>query len=209
MDRLGDILNDLRDGYLTSNQAQIKLDFLQFEEERDQQRKQEVRKREWETYCLDDYTRYYGSSPEDILVDQERVTEIANFLREIWYKLKESQRVVLYLSVIEGRTQHDIGKMLGVSQQRVSMIFKQIQDKAGICDDIKECLYTNQTGYHNNHLTEMGFPFEIAMRTNIGGKFHVRNGRSRYVSKTECRLPQYFEECFHDKNTVCPLCDVS
>ena len=116
---------------------------------------------------------------------------------------------------IKNKSQKDIASICKISQQAVSKRLKGIPGKMkkysvnGIpfFDNYRpEEFLVKYSKLEAHAPTGCNFPHEYLQKINTGGKWGKLKGRKIWVSKHKCCLPEYFENSFRDKNTICTIC---
>jgi|GEM_PF-5269733 len=201
------MLQDLRDKVINNDDVLTYLSFMDWEKQKDQHRNDLVIKKQLIGECLEKLS----VTPEDILVEQERLEEIIQLVLFIKNTLSEKEFDILWLSTVEGWTQDKIAKKYNTYQKNISRILKKTQKcclRLLSNPTILSSLFREPQSKLEAHSPEsIGYPYEFLQDINDGGEWKNcgRSGK-KYYTKSKCALPEYFEGAFGDSTTVCSLC---
>lgn len=168
---------------------------------------------------IEQYIRKEGQTPLDVLVERESRRDIVELLSHLEEILDEIDLKILEMFIIDNRTQEYMANVLGISQPAIVKRLNKIPEKV-VKFGYKIPHFDNYVGkdfliksstLEVGSPTGCGFPFEYLQKINVGGHWGKvkgkKNKRQRlWVSKAECRLPEYFTKCFGDNETKCPIC---
>lgn len=176
--------------------------FLEWVEDRKQQ--QVVEK-------ITSYRIDYAESPENIVIQREDNERMLMACVEIKSHLGHSRFTLLALRFGLRLSTVEISKQFGWSRQWTSVqihkafretlpIVKRMLDNGMIDKD----MLTPIPSYYLAHtpVEKVCYPMDSAKDTFVSS--YTYNGKLLY--KTKCMIPEYLEEAFHDKNTICNLC---
>jgi RNA polymerase sigma factor (sigma-70 family) len=209
--RLEKIISDLQLNNITKDDA---LKYIEFEDWREQYNghKKDMLLKE---FLIDDCIQHMSVTPEEVFLEKERLQEIIICLLRIKSKLKPKAYDILWLYIVKGKTQEEIAVDFNVSQSAIAQYIKRISKK--IKNDIinmypsgtyiEELFKEPQSTLEAHSPTVNGYPYEFLQDVADEGEWRTyKNGRKRYITKSKCVLPEYFQECFGDPNTKCSLC---
>lgn len=160
---------------------------------------------------IDDYLEKSSVTPEEIVLEKERMESIVDLVNLLKKNLSEKAFDILWLSVVEGWTQEKIAGKYGTYQQNISRIIEKTQKTCVSLlpnPTIVQELFREPQSILVAHTPESaGYPHEFLQDVNNGGEWKScgRSGK-RWVTKSICRLPEYFQESFNSSSVVCPLC---
>jgi len=162
-------------------------------------------------------------SSEEELIEQWREETIANIVKKLLSTkvITSEQFRILWLWVIERKSQQEIAEEHMVSRQAITKRIQNIQQRVakilntGIIyeGNTKELfdsiLYkaimnnprSRQRDAHSPRI-KMRYPSEFFMCVNNG----QRKGKNGYTNLTKCVLPEFLSECFGDDKTKCGCC---
>lgn len=192
LDRLRKIIDDLYKKKINVSTAQNRLSFIDWENSKDQYRHdKKVRKR-----IMDEYVVKYARTPEEVILDAEKIEEINALLAEIKGNLSTQEWDILYMSAVEGRTQEQIAQKYDTYQREISRKLEHIKE---ICLKItKNSIYSGEVFYERESTleahspTSLGYPHEFLQHINTGGYWWTkRDGKKIFISRDECRIPEY------------------
>jgi predicted DNA-binding protein YlxM (UPF0122 family) len=163
---------------------------------------------------LDEYLIQTAVTPEEVLLEKERMEEIAALLQLIKGNLSEKQWDILWLYSVEGWTYEEIGIKYGIKRAAICRYIRRITEKlnklvnnSGANPTISEELFREPQSKLEAHSPETaGYPYEIMQNCSMTGEWKScgRNGK-RWVSKVTCRIPEYLKESFGSP-VACGLC---
>jgi predicted DNA-binding protein YlxM (UPF0122 family) len=166
-----------------------------------------------EDLLIEEYIKKEGATPLDILCEKETRYEIIELLKHIPRWLDPIDKKILELYIIDGKTMEQIGKRLKITQpavtQRIQKIPSKIQAhayKIPYFNNYYEGDFTTTSTAEAGSPKGCGFPFEFLRKINVGGMWGFYRHKPIWKSKDECILPEYFQKCFGDDKTVCPIC---
>ncbi|WP_371380732.1 RNA polymerase sigma factor [Sporomusa aerivorans] len=160
---------------------------------------------------MDEYLVMTAVTPEDVLLEKERMEEIAELLQLIKRNLSEKQFDILWLYSVEGWTQEEIAKKYETYHMKISRALKKTHEicaKIILDPTIVQELFRDPQSKLEAHSPETaGYPYEMLQECNNGGEWKNcgRSGK-RWVSKSICRIPEYLQDSFGDLSTTCGLC---
>lgn len=162
-----------------------------------------------ETYEL---VRCYGMSPEDAIIEMERRKKVAELLQIVLPTLNEKDLTIFWKFGVEGKSQNVIAKEIGMAQPtvwyRIEKMYERIAEITTInIAEWADFLLPPQSDLEAGSPESMGYPYEFAREQNDGGRWGIKDGYRRWISKSKCTMPEYFKKCFPDQKTVCPICD--
>jgi len=169
---------------------------------------------------IEDYSRFEGLSPEEILIERETLLNVIDFLPRAIELLDDIDREVITLYIVEGWTLQQIGNKLKITHQAVSDRLRKIPTKIqknfvkltcknGIVNILSREDFVPEEGipFHAGGLTSLGFPFQLLSNCSDKGYWGQIDYQKAYKSKTKCLIPEYFYESFGDNETTCTICD--
>jgi len=205
------MLQDLRDKVINNDDVLTYLSFMDWEKQKDQHRNDLVIKKQLIGECLEKLS----VTPEDILVEQERLEEILQLVLFIKNTLSEKEFDILWLYAVEGWTYERIGEKYSIKKAAICRYLKRIFKKVNkhvnfsyFNPTILSSLFREPQSKLEAHSPEsIGYPYEFLQNINDGGEWKNcgRSGK-KYYTKSKCALPEYFEGAFGDSTTVCSLC---
>ncbi|MDT8900911.1 sigma-70 family RNA polymerase sigma factor [Anaeroselena agilis] len=167
------------------------------------------------------HIRLYSASPEEVLLEKERLATIAEFYHNFKEHLSERYQTLLDLYIVSGWSLAKVADEMGIERQTVNSYLQKIQKKFRkwaykdpkkipyIWGDIYDSLQGRvREVYHTSTSKPPGLPFESAMKVESAGWYTTKQYGQRktiYGTKTECRLQEYFRSRFGDDITTCPL----
>jgi predicted DNA-binding protein YlxM (UPF0122 family) len=164
---------------------------------------------------LDEYLIQTAVTPEEVLLEKERMEEIAALLQLIKGNLSEKQWDILWLYSVEGWTYEEIGIKYGIKRAAICRYIRRITEKlnklvnnSGANPTISEELFREPQSKLEAHSPETaGYPYEIMQNCSMTGEWKScgRNGK-RWVSKVTCRIPEYLKESFRLAGADGPGC---
>lgn len=213
-DIIAELIKDFRDGYITIETLQNKLDFLAGEEERKQSKLQQELMRKSQILHIDEYIN--ATTPESIVIEKETLIENCVLIDKILEDLSPYYRKIFWDWVVENKTQRQIAKELNISQQAVQSYLSRTRNKIQkvlvknptfLTIFIEGYFYRNKTNCIKNSQKYM-FPFEYARHKGMGGKFLFNKNKYEYKTKTKCMMKKYLKDNFnyHVACTICPKC---
>jgi predicted DNA-binding protein YlxM (UPF0122 family) len=167
---------------------------------------------------IEQYSKQEGRTPLDVLVEIESRKEIVQILYLICNMLRDKDREVFIMYVIEGKTIDEIGNRLEISHQAVSKRMAKIRKniakfiekngcKIPFFDNYNEGIkIVQEKEFEAGSPTGCGFPFELLSKVNAGGYWGKTKGKDIWLSRTVCKLPEMFAESFGDNLTICTYC---
>lgn len=164
-----------------------------------------------------DYLAQMSETPEDILLEKERLSEITKLMAFIKDQLSEKAFDVLWLYTVEGWTQEKIADKYKVTQSAIAHYIKKISKKLQQIlinssfnpINTKELFQQPQSKLEAHSPEIMGWTHEFLQEVSIEGQWkYLKNGRKVYESKTRCMIPEYFEDCFYQGTAkiFCSIC---
>jgi predicted DNA-binding protein YlxM (UPF0122 family) len=207
IDRLQSIIEDYKGSKITRELAEKSLSFLTYEEDR-----------KYNRTCRWYLKLFHGEpiekSAEDEYIEEWRMKRIRELITELLEKnvITREQFQILYNWCVNMKTQAEIAKDLGVSQQAIAKRIHKVQEKAAKCFDINmiRSVLHNVTisipmSHRNTGSTKVKIrmPSEFAMHINNGIK---RKSNGEYRILTKCVLPEMLQRCFGDSKTCCGYC---
>lgn len=184
------------------------LDFEARQEEYCQSKKQTRIKNK-----LIDFVRTTGKSPEDIVLEQERLNNIIKLIKRIKKHLGDDYRI-FHMIIIQGFKQSYVAKRTGLSQSEISRIYNKSLNK--VRDKFKNIagslLYQDYidalTPYSSvreasEAKTKIRYPSEFLSNLSVGG----RKGKRVWINHTKCATLDYLDDCFKDNRTCCTYCE--
>jgi predicted DNA-binding protein YlxM (UPF0122 family) len=169
-------------------------------------------------FLIEEYSKQEGRTPLDVIIEKESRMEILEALRLICNMLRGTDREIFIMYVIEGKTVEEIGYRFEVSHQAISKRLAKIRKnisrfiekngcKIPFFDNYSEGIkLVQEKEFEAGSPTGCGFPFEFLSKVNAGGYWGVTKGKPIYLSRTECKLQDYFIDSFHDNKTTCNYC---
>jgi len=164
-------------------------------------------------FLIAQYQREFGASPEEIYLEKERKSEIISMLLELFEVIDKEK--ILWMHVIERKKLETIGKILGVQKAAVSKRIKSIYKKAkqhfgeDRLRSLKDAILYESEKFNIRWVDDNAILlYEYFQNISVDGHWRTsaKTGKKKFISKTECRLPEYFNDTFGDKKTVCPIC---
>jgi predicted DNA-binding protein YlxM (UPF0122 family) len=172
---------------------------------------------------IDQYVRQEGRPVDEVLVEMENRKETFELLNLAFEGLEQTDKRIIERYIIDNWTMADIAKELQMSQQAVSKRLSQLPEKIFkkfIKNGCKHGKYSLEEKSIENFIpglsipfradktNAVGFPSDLMERVGNGGywNYKTKSGRRVYYSRKKCMLPEYYEVCFKDTKTACPLC---
>lgn len=192
LDRLRKIIDDLYKKKISLSRAQNQLGFLDWKSDIETYRQEKrIRKR-----IIDEYVVKFARTPEEVILDAEKIEEINALLAEIKGSLSTQEWDILYMSAVEGRTQEQIAQKYECDQATVS---RKLQHVREVCIKIAEktnisgeVFYEKESTLEAHSPTTLGYPHEFLQHINTGGYWWTkRDGKKIFISRDECRIPEY------------------
>lgn len=182
-DRLEETISQLKAHAITLEEAYKRLEFLAWEQEKDQCKQDQLRV----DTLVDADVPTYGQSPEETLVKRENTAEYQELLRSIRSQLTIQQKRVFNMRYIKGYTQENIGKKLRMTQPAIFKILRVIDEVL--------------TGYANEST------HDILVKSQVRPWIHTNSSKVRWpfefmASQKPCKVHQYLEEY-----VCCTWCD--
>ena len=156
----------------------------------------------------------YAITPEESVLNDEKNCEILEFLEWVNLIVGDRDYQILYWSTVDGLSMRAIGKRLEISAPAVYTKLRRIHGKIQKYIDLSPIPAANIIGHLQSPQSikeagapqSKGYPHEFLQNVSINGRWHTSaRGRKRYIAKSICRIPEYFEQCFGDNNTMCVL----
>lgn len=202
--RLESILDDYAAGKISEYRLQRTTDFLARSQDYNQQRKQAriVAK-------LSDYIPT-ALSPEEIVLEQERLAGVLALVREIRSVLDDESLTVFWHIAVQGRSQEYTAQILHITQPAVSRRYHKaitiLRERLG--DTARELARDALSAQPSSAVAHtpkemIRYPSEFLSRLCIGG----RRGKRVWITHTKCATGDYLDECFGDKKTCCAYCE--
>lgn len=165
-------------------------------------------------HLIDSYIEKMSVTPEDVLLEKERIESISELIDIIKQQLTNKEFDILWSSIIDGETHDSIAARYDISRVAITQQLKRTYSKCQKIilslpngDDYKELLQDRESILTAGAPESRGYPHEFLQEVNIGGEFKTsKSGRRKYISCEQCQLPEYFQACFGDKETKCTLC---
>lgn len=192
---------------ITEDDALVYLSFDDWEKQSKQHRTDMLIKR----VSISEYLLNTSVTPEDVLLEKERMEEISRLVILLKDNLSEKSFDILWLYAVEKWTQGEIAEKYSTYQRNISRILDKIQKtclKLLSNGTITSELFREPQSKLEAHSPETaGYPHEILQNCNDGGEWK-RCGRNglRWITKSTCRLLDYLEESFGDDLTTCGIC---
>ena len=192
LDRLRKIIDDLYKKKISNHTANERLSFLSWQEHEHQCRHDKSIRRK----VMDEYVVKFARTPEEVILDAEKIEEINALLAEIKSNLTPQEWDILYMSAVEGRTQEQIATKYDTYHQAISRKLDTIKEKCakitqnGIYSG--EVFYEKESTLEAHSPTSLGYPHEFLQHINTGGYWWTkRDGKKIFISRDECRIPEY------------------
>lgn len=153
-------MDDLDNGLISLEEAQQRLEFLSWEEDRNQVNSQNLRIEK----LIDTLENPYGDTPEDILIENERIDTLSKLLLQIKNRVQDKKYNIFIYRYIEGYSQADIAEILEVSHQYVSQVIKELNTilKEFNTEELKDYLLPKQsTAVAHKPNILIRYPFEF------------------------------------------------
>ena len=170
--------------------------------------KNELCSADWNIRSADGYC---GKDPSNIIEEKDEYEDLCNCYRGCLELLNDREIDVFLLHMIRGLTSEEVGKELGVTGRTIRTCVKNIRDKISneypnLYNDWKS-IKTKMADINGNY-SAIGYLGTYYRNANLGAGWKRDNHEEKniYVSKSGCRIPEYLEICFHDKNTKCSFC---
>lgn len=150
-------------------------------------------------------------TPEEVLLEKERVETIIDFVIILKKKLSGKAFDILWLSAVEGWTHGEIAEKYGRERSTITKFLGKTQKKCTKLFPygtiVQELFREPQSILEARSPESAGYPHEFLQDVNNGGEWKNcgRSGK-RWVTKSICRLPEYFQESFNSSSVACPLC---
>ena len=207
-DRLKQTLDDLRHRKITLETAMTQLEFIDWDEEVRQNRKNQNRLRYSKDILYAAYDQPHNKTPEEVLVYRERIKEIYELITLAREILTKKQFDVLWMIAVEGKTQKQIAEKYNVLQPAVAKYVQRITEKLLRKPQLrpyKELLEPQQSSLeaHYGNKYKVRYPVDYLKAVNCGGHYS-KNGK--YVSDSKCVYDDYLTESFGDNVTCCNYC---
>lgn len=185
--------------YANIHNIQMRLDFQSYSEDQAQSTKSGnvVAK-------LIDCINTAAKSPEEIMIEEENAGDKVELYRKIKATLTERQYSVFALLYAKGLTKSQTANTLGISHTRVDEINKAIIRKIQEfpCSTF-ECLRRKQSTLEaDSPQIKIRYPSDYLQHVYVSGY----KGKRRWICRTVCKIPEYLDEAFHDKASVCNCC---
>lgn len=154
----------------------------------------------------------YSITPEDVVLEEEKISEISSVLKEIQEILTPMEFDILWLKSVEGYSQAKIADRYNTYQRDISRKLEEITAK---CLDnfkdrlviIREIFVSPQSKLTAHAPTVRGYPHELLQQVSVEGHWRKnRKGINTYISKNECRIPEYLQSSYNGENCWCTLC---
>ncbi|HMM21830.1 MAG TPA: hypothetical protein PKA10_14015 [Selenomonadales bacterium] len=137
-------------------------------------------------------------------IRQERQKEMETIIVRIQEILKPQEYEILLARYLNEKPLREIARQLSTNHMKIQRILKHIATKLNVLRNAVTEVLQMEAEYHNNDgFTYLGWPFDLYSRVGKGGYWHKG---SYHWNKTECRLPEYLEQCFSDDKTACDMC---
>lgn len=182
------------------------------EEVKQNQREREFAEKNAEQLLIDRHEEY-GISPVEVLAKREREQTQSKLIKHLKSILSKTEFKIIWKTVVQELSQEELAKELSVDRttitKRIPNIFQKIRDKTTpeFLEQAKNIIYSYPSFREADGPTTFGWPFQIQQRVNIGGRWIERRDKTSYFKSEEaCHIPEYLEEAFGDKLTVCNMC---
>lgn len=216
MDRLQILIDQYNQNIIPLERLESELEFNYWQVDTEQGRKRTALISRLKSNIYNESVSYEDKTPEEIVLEKERHAEILSMLKLVREIIGDKYYKILCLYAVNKWTQQRIAEHVGLTQQRVYSILRQIPIKiASVCKDYPEfySLINKNSLLPLSSLLEasspesIGYPFEFLQNVSVGGSWSTnRRGKKTYISHKSCLLPQYFKDSFHNDNVVCTLC---
>lgn len=185
---------------------------------------------------IEEYSRVQGLSPDEVLMQKERMQAIITIYREIAKVLTAEELEILVRWIIEGRSYADIGRTIrpkvktevniSISKQakdnsakhanmtgkrKIQKIIRKIKAivESSILIDCKDLILDNPS---MEEMNTPGFHFgwlcSRLQKINNGGYWGKDHNKRTYKSKSICLIPEYLQKSFGNDHTKCTLCGI-
>jgi hypothetical protein len=169
-----------------------------------------------EETLIDQYCRYEGRTPLEVLEEKESRKEVVEVLQWLLENLPQDDKEILIKWIIEGKSLDQVAietrKAKSSIQYRIERIPVIIEKK--FVQMVNHNNYSRDTfiqekQYDAHSPTPLGYPYEIAKSSSKGGYWGMLNKKRRsvYRTKLQCKIPEYLQTCFHDDKTICNICN--
>jgi len=177
-----------------------RLKFLDWREEVDQKRTEAILVNK----IIDDYINEYADSPEDLVIEAERIQEIQNLFNEIKEFLSPEEFDIIYKYAVLGYSQEKIAELYNTYKMDISRKCETITQKCYkyLKNPIisRDIFIPPQSKLTAHSPTVRGYPFEMLQQVSQEGHWRTnQRGHNIYVSKTVCKIPEYVK-------SKCTLC---
>jgi len=149
----------------------------------------------------------YSKTPEEVVLEKEKIEEIEGLLKEIKGILTTDEFDILWMSAVDGISQENIAKKYNTYHQDISRKCESITQKCAKYLEnrrtfIEDIFIPPQSKLTAHSPTVRGYPFEMLQLVSVEGHWRVnQKGHRIYVSKTACLIPEYI-----GSGVVCNLC---
>jgi DNA-binding CsgD family transcriptional regulator/ribosomal protein L32 len=163
-------------------------------------------------YCTDNYIKENAKTPEEIILEGERLSELFALVAYLKQVLKPKAFDVLWNYCVLGKTQDQIASEYNITQQAINKFLKNIYKKVVILVSEKinyvDILLPNESTKEADSPETLGWQHEFLQKCNDGGYWYIfKNGKRKYISRKKCKLPELNKCEFNgDKNIWCTIC---
>lgn len=210
MNKLEKLIRAYQDNRIDEQQLLKQIEKFSFMDEKQQDIQQEriINK------LVSHMTTTYSVTPEEYVLEKEKYSEILEFIYWVNSMIGDKDFQLLLWYAVDRLSYREIAKRLGVTAPAVYTKLHRIYEKINKYMHLSPIAYEDIIGHLVNPPSckeagspeSMGYPHEFLQHISIDGRWHTSaRGRKKYISKSTCRIPEYFLQCFGDDKTVCTL----
>lgn len=212
MDRLAKLIDAYNLGRITLDRLEQELEFQDWQEQAEQGRKRHTLLNIIRNNMYNSFDMLSVKTPEEVVLEMERQKEICECLNAIREIIGDRDYRLLMCYIVKKMYHKAIASHNNLARSTVTTILnsipqrikKRVKKYPSIC---KDNLLPEESRLTACSPRVNGYPFEFLQHISTPGKWGISNGRRVFKSKDVCRLPEYFERAFGDKDTACTLCD--